>query len=220
MELLAPAGDMEAFRAALDAGANAIYLGLRTLNARRGATNFTAEDLPGLVRDAHAKVVRIYLTLNIDITQRELGQALRILQLASDCGVDAVLVRDPAVIGLRHLFPKLEFHFSTQTCMTSSADVQAAVELGATRVVLARELSLTEIQACSKVGNVETEVFVQGALCFLHLRPLPCSLPGPAAIPATAAPAPALAACPWSAGDQPLGTLLSMKDLTAIHRPR
>ena len=217
MELLAPAGDMEAFRAALDAGANAIYLGLRTLNARRGATNFTAEDLPGLVRDAHAKVVRIYLTLNIDITQRELGQALRILQLASDCGVDAVLVRDPAVIGLRHLFPKLEFHFSTQTCMTSSADVQAAVELGATRVVLARELSLTEIQACSKVGNVETEVFVQGALCFcISGRCLLSSWAGGHSGNRGTCTSPCRV--PWSAGDQPLGTLLSMKDLTAIHR--
>ena len=78
----------------------------------------------------------------------------------------AVLVRDPAVINLRPLFPKLQFHFSTQTCMTSSADVQAAAELGASRVVLARELSLAEIQVCSKVTEIETEVFVQGALCF------------------------------------------------------
>ena len=73
----------------------------KRLNARRGASNFTPEDLPRLVADAHARNVRIYLTLNIDITQRELGQAVRMLELASDAGVDAVLVRDPAVIGLR-----------------------------------------------------------------------------------------------------------------------
>lgn len=208
---------MEAFRAALGAGANAVYLGLRTLNARRGATNFTPEDLPVLVRDAHASNARIYLTLNIDITQRELGQAVRMLQLASDCGVDAVLVRDPAVIGLRQLFPKLEFHFSTQTCMTSSADVQAASELGATRVVLARELSLAEIQACSKVGDVQTEVFVQGALCFcISGRCLLSSWAGGHSGNRGTCTSPCRV--PWSAGQQPLGTPLSMKDLSAVHR--
>lgn len=217
LELLAPAGDMDAFRAALEAGANAVYLGLHTLNARRGAANFTAEDLPRLVEEARAKNARIFLTLNIDVTQRELGQAVRMLQLASDSGVDAVLVRDPAVIGLRRHFPKLEFHFSTQTCIANSADVLAAGELGANRVVLARELSLSEIQACSKAGHIETEVFVQGALCFcISGRCLLSSWAGGRSGNRGTCTSPCRV--PWSANDQPLGTPLSMKDLTAVHR--
>ncbi len=107
----------------------------------------------------------MYLTLNIDLAEREIGQAARILQLARQAKADAVLVRNPAVMLLRPLFPEIEFHFSTQTCMANSADVAAAGELGADRVVLARELTLKEIAAASGAG-VRTEVFAQGALCF------------------------------------------------------
>ena len=114
----------------------------------------------------HARGARAFLTLNVDVAERELGQAARSLELARQCGVDAVLIRDPALIALRPEFPEIEFHFSTQTCMASSADVAAARELGATRVVLARELTLAEITAAAAVPGIATEVFVQGALCF------------------------------------------------------
>lgn len=208
---------MDAFRAAIAAGADAVYLGLQTLNARRGARNFSAEELPAIVAEAHSKNIRVYLTLNIDLTQRELGQAVRMLKLASDAGVDAVLVRDPAVIHLRRFFPTLQFHFSTQTCIANSADVLAAGELGASRTVLARELSLAEIRACSSAGQVETEVFVQGALCFcISGRCMLSSWAGGHSGNRGTCTSPCRV--PWTADQQSLGTPLSMKDLTAVHR--
>lgn len=165
-ELLAPAGDREALDAALEAGANAVYFGLSSLNARRRAVNFRSGELADAVAAIHARGAKAYLTLNIDLAEREVGQAVRILELARQSHVDAVLVRDPAVIALRSEYPELEFHFSTQTCICNSEDVRAAGALGASRVVLARETSLREIAAASAVPGVQTEVFVQGALCF------------------------------------------------------
>jgi len=229
-ELLAPAGDRECLEAALDAGANAVYFGLTALNARRRATNFHSEEFAAVVEAVHARRARAYLALNIDLAERELGQAARMLELARQSGVDAVLVRDPALLALRPEYPEIEFHFSTQTCMANSADVAAAGKLGASRVVLAREMSLWEIRAAAAVPGVQTEVFVQGALCFsISGRCLlsswvggrsgnrgactsPCRVPwtgvadGPAAY-AGETPAP-----------QPLCTPLSMRDLTAIER--
>ncbi|MGA2059231.1 MAG: peptidase U32 family protein [Thermoguttaceae bacterium] len=166
LELLAPAGDWAALEAAMDAGADAVYLGLRTLNARRRAKNFSPHEFVKAVETVHARGAKAYLTLNIDLAQREIGQAARILELARQCRADAVLIRDPALLALRQEYPEIEFHMSTQTCMANSADVAAAAALGANRVVLAREMTLDEIAAASKVTGVKTEVFVQGALCF------------------------------------------------------
>ena len=154
MELLAPAGDPAALHAALEAGASAVYLGLRALHARRRARNFAPDELLPAVQAAHARGAKLYLTLNIDLTERDLGQMARSLELAQRCGVDAVLVRDPAWLLFRPHYPKLAWHLSTQTCMASSADVAAARDLGATRVVLARELTLAEIAAASAVAGV------------------------------------------------------------------
>jgi putative protease len=166
LEILAPAGGAEALRAALAAGADAVYLGLKRLNARRGAANFDPAELGAVVKEVHAAGAKIYLTLNIDLVQRELGLAMRSLQLAEEVGVDAVLIRDPALLAAREAFPALPFHFSTQAAVTSSAGVQAAAALGISRVVLARELSKEEIAAAATIPGVEIEVFVQGALCF------------------------------------------------------
>jgi putative protease len=166
MELLAPAGGPAALEAALAAGADAVYLGLPGLNARRGAENFAPASLPRAVGAARAAGARVYLTLNIDLGPRETGQAARQLALARDAGVAAVLVRDPALLRLREHFPDLAFHWSTQAAVASRDDVLAAKRLGADRVVLAREMSLPEIKAASAVPGVGTEVFVQGALCF------------------------------------------------------
>lgn len=165
-ELLAPAGAMPALQAALKAGADAVYLGLKALNARNGARNFTPDGLAEAVKAAHAVGAKVHLTLNTDLEQRELGMAARSLALACQCGVDAVLVRDPALLLMRRFFPGIQFHFSTQAAISSSAGVCAARRLGLSRVVLARELSLPEIQAAASVPGIETEVFVQGALCF------------------------------------------------------
>jgi len=166
LEILAPAGSRDALEAALQAGANAVYFGLKHLNARRGAANFSPEELPEVVQRVHDAGAKAHLTLNIDIHQRELGLAARTLALAAEVGVDAVLVRDPALLALRPHFPQLAFHFSTQAAVTTSAGMEAAKVLGLSRVVLARELSQTEIAAAAATPGIETEVFVQGALCF------------------------------------------------------
>ena len=165
MELLAPV-NANTLDAALDAGADAVYFGLRRLNARRGAMNFSPEELSAVVEKIHSRGAKAHLTLNIDLTQRELGLALRTLELARQCKVDAVILRDPALLPLSADFPELQFHVSTQAGVSSSAGVRMAKELGYHRVVLARELSREEISACAAVPEMELEVFVQGALCF------------------------------------------------------
>ncbi len=166
MELLAPAGGKPQLEAALEAGANAVYFGLKKLNARAGAQNFAPEELAEIVSEVHRRGAKAYLTLNIDLAERDLGLAARTLDLAESCGVDAVLVRDAALLLFRPFFPKLSFHFSTQAAVSSSAGVEAADSLGISRVVLARELNRDEIAACCGIGDVEIEVFVQGAMCF------------------------------------------------------
>ena len=166
LELLAPAGDRACFEAALEAGADAVYLGLTSLNARRHARNFSEGELARACEVAHGRGRRVHLALNIDLAQDELSRAARILELASRLKVDAILVRDPALLALKPHFPELCYHLSTQACVASSADVEAARELGASRVVLAREMTLAEIAQASRVEGVETEVFAQGALCF------------------------------------------------------
>lgn len=217
LELLAPAGDWESLEAALEAGAAAVYFGLTTLNARRGARNFRQEELAAAVSAVHARGAKAYLTLNIDLAQRELGQAARILELARQLGVDAVLARDPALLALHRAYPELALHFSTQTCMTNSADVVAARDLGAARVVLARELALDEIAAASRVPGVETEVFVQGALCFcISGRCLLSSWVGGRSGNRGMCASPCRV--PWASGAQPADTPFSMRDLAAVHR--
>jgi putative protease len=166
LEILAPAGGRPAMEAAVAAGADAVYFGLQKLNARQGAENFSAEALPDTVAYLHSRQVKAYLTLNIALAQRELGLAARTLMLAQQSGVDAVLVCDPALLEMHPFFPGLTFHFSTQAGISSSAGMRAARELGLSRVVLARELSAAEVRAAAAVPGIETEVFVQGALCF------------------------------------------------------
>lgn len=216
-ELLAPAGDRAALEAALEAGASAVYFGLTTLNARRRAPNFSQPEFVEAVRAAHARGARAYVTLNTDLAERELGQAARILELARQAGADAVLVRDPALLALKPHYPELEFHFSTQTCMANGADVAGAAKLGAARVVLARELTLEEIAAASAVPGVQTEVFVQGALCFsVSGRCLLSSWMGGRSGNRGACTSPCR--LPWKVAGQPRGTPLSMHDLAAPHR--
>jgi len=217
LEILAPAGEWAALDAALDAGADAVYLGLTVLNARRRARNFRQEELARAVEAAHGRGARVYLTLNIDLTDRELGQAARILELARRTGVDAVLIRDPALLALRRQYPELEFHFSTQTCMANSADVAAAGHLGALRVVLAREMTLAEIAAASAVPGVQTEVFAQGALCFcVSGRCLLASWIGGHSGNRGTCTSPCRV--PWTMHGEPVGTPLSMRDLSTVHR--
>ncbi len=216
-ELLAPAGDQAALDAAILAGADAVYLGMTDLNARQKATNFRPETLAGVVQQAHQQGVRVYLTLNTDIAESQLPQAARLLDLAHQARIDGVLIRDPALLALRPLYPQIEFHFSTQTCIANSADVAAAGDLGADRVVLARELTLDEIAAASRVPNVRTEVFVQGALCFcVSGRCLLSSWVGGRSGNRGACTSPCRV--PWTVDQQAVGTPLSMRDLSTAHR--
>jgi putative protease len=217
LELLAPAGDPEALDAALEAGADAVYFGLTTLNARRRARNLRPDALPAAVARIHARRARAYLTLNTDIAERELGQAARLLELARQSGVDAVLVRDPALLLLRPLFPQLEFHLSTQAGAANRVDIAAARDLGLNRVVLARELTLDEVRVASAVPGIQTEVFVQGALCYcVSGRCLLSSWGGGRSGNRGLCTSPCRV--PWRVGDSAPGQLLSMRDLSAMNR--
>jgi collagenase-like PrtC family protease len=215
MELLAPAGDWDCLEAAVRAGADAVYFGFSHLNARRRAKNFTESEVSQAVQFLHQHGRRAYLTLNIDLATRELGLALQMLRMAAEAGFDAVLVRDPALLAVRPAFPTLEFHFSTQTCMANSADVAAAQQLGARRVVLAREMSLEEIAAASQVPGIQTEVFAQGALCFsVSGRCLMSSWVGGRSGNRGLCASPCRA--PWTVNAQPAGHPLSMHDLCTL----
>lgn len=164
-ELLAPAGNMDSLKAALESGADAVYFGLQSLNARQGAENFELETLNQTVEYIQNHNARAFLTLNIDLTTRDVGKAARILTIAEKAGVNAVLFTDPAILLLKPHFPEIEFHFSTQASITTSEGVKAAKDLGISRVVVAREMSSEEIKAACKIDGVEIEVFTQGALC-------------------------------------------------------
>ncbi|HTV22700.1 MAG TPA: DUF3656 domain-containing protein [Polyangiaceae bacterium] len=170
-ELLSPAGDWECARAAVANGADAIYFGLATFNARMRAGNFTEDDLPGLMGFLHEHGRRGYLTLNVLVFQDELTEAERLLRLAADAGVDALLVQDLGLVRLaRAVAPGLAVHASTQMTITSPEGVHFARALGIERVVLARELSLREI-ARFRADDPEMlplETFVHGALCVAY----------------------------------------------------
>ncbi len=215
IEILAPAGNIASLKAALKAGADAVYLGLTSLNARRGATNFEPEKLAEVVTLSHENNTAVYLTLNIDLTDREVGQAFRIVELASQAGVDAILVRDPALLFLPQFYPNVEFHFSTQAACCNDADIKMAKKLGIKRVVLARENSLEEIKQINSVNDVETEVFVQGALCFsISGRCMLSSWGGGRSGNRGTCTSPCRV--PWGAGKQVgTGTPFSMHDLSA-----
>ncbi|MBR4473353.1 MAG: U32 family peptidase [Oscillospiraceae bacterium] len=169
MELLAPAGSPEAVIAAVQNGADAVYLGFGDFNARRSAHNFTPEEFEKAVRYCHLRNCRVYVTLNTLVNDREMTAALGAARLASEKGADAVLVQDLGMAqAIRSAFPDLPLHASTQMSIHNLAGAAAAREMGMSRVVLARELNLEEIRCISRHVGVETEVFVHGALCFCH----------------------------------------------------
>ena len=166
-ELLAPAGSCECFHAAIDSGADAVYLGLADFNARLRAKNFTIRDLSVLVPFARSRNVKVYVTLNTLIKQNEIAHALDVLYQLDQLSVDAVIIAD---IGLMRLsannFPNLRIHGSTQAAAHNSYGVEFLKSLGVKRAVLARELSLGEIEETTKASPIETEVFIHGALCY------------------------------------------------------
>ena len=169
MELLAPAGSMEALRAAVCNGADAVYLGADTFNARMNARNFSAADLQEAVVYCHVRGVKVHLTLNTLVLDREMPRAAELIRLAASCGVDAFIVQDLGMVSLcRQLAPDMPIHASTQMSIHSLEGVMEAAALGCSRVVLARELPAEEIAHICKKSPVEIEVFVHGALCMCY----------------------------------------------------
>ncbi len=166
-ELLAPAGDWECLRAAVANGADAVFFGLPRFNARIRAHNFTEVELPEVVKFCHQHGVKAYVTFNTLVFTNELSDAEDYLRLLSRAGVDAVLVQDIGLARLaRALVPDLPVHASTQMTLTSPEGVEFARELGVSRIVLARELSLRELEKFDPTMPIE--VFVHGALCVAY----------------------------------------------------
>ena len=169
-ELLAPAGNWDCARAAVANGADAIYVGLNPgFNARARAANFETHDLPDLIAFLHRHGVRGYVTLNTLVFSNELEEVESLVRSVATAGVDAVLVQDLGLVRLiRAICPDLPIHASTQMTMTSAECIAIAQELGVERVVLARELSVSEIAAIHAATTMPLEVFVHGALCVAY----------------------------------------------------
>ena len=169
-ELLAPAGDWECVRAAIENGADAVYFGLDVgFNARARAANFPLEDLPRLMQTLHLRGLKGYATLNVLVFSDELAEFARVIEAVAAAGVDAVLVQDVGAARLiKQICPALPLHASTQMTLTSAETIALAEALGMERVVVARELSIDEILSIRKQTSMPLEVFVHGALCVAY----------------------------------------------------
>ena len=169
-ELLAPAGGPEPFAAALAAGADAIYCGMGSFNARRKATNFTDEAFEQACRAAHLAGSRVYVTVNIVIKQSEMGDALQLIHRCSTLGADAFIIQDWGLFfEAKRTMPGIETHISTQANIHDDRGTIWCREQGADRVTLSRELSIDEIAAIHDAApDVDLEVFSHGAICFCY----------------------------------------------------
>ncbi len=169
LELLAPAGSPESVIAAVQSGADAVYMGFGDFNARRGAANFSQEEFTKAVRYCRIRGCKVYVTLNTLVGDRELADAAGMARLASDLGADGIIIQDLGLIQvIREAVPDIPLHASTQMSVHNLAGVEACAQMGLTRAVLARELSFEQIAFIAKHAPIETEVFVHGALCFCH----------------------------------------------------
>jgi putative protease len=171
VELLAPAGGLEAAYAAFHFGADAIYLGLKKFSARAEAENFTLDELDEITAYAHSlpKPRRVFVTINTLIRQDELPELVEAIAHLAEIGVDALIIQDLGVYHLvRSFFPGLELHASTQLAVHNRAGAEVLRQLGFARVVLARELTFEEVRDITAAGGVETEVFIHGALCYSY----------------------------------------------------
>ncbi|MDR1252446.1 MAG: U32 family peptidase [Treponema sp.] len=166
IELLAPAGSPEALDAAIGEGADAVYLGLKNFNARMRSANFTYSQFEGALRAFRRMGKKLYVTVNTVFEQREADRMYQFLKYLAAAGPDALIVQDFGVIAMsRSEFPALKLHASTQMNIASSPGANVLSKHGVSRVVLARELSLTELRSLRNETNLELEVFVHGALC-------------------------------------------------------
>jgi len=169
MELLAPGGDIDAIKAAIAAGANAVYCGLDKFNARNRATNISIDDLNAILRLAHENGCRVFLTLNIIIVESEIAALVSLLNKVINTSIDGIIVQDLGILYLlSRYFKRLPVHASTQLTTHNGGQVMFLRELAVSRVNLARELSIAEIKALAYVAhenNIAVEVFVHGSLC-------------------------------------------------------
>ena len=169
IELLAPAGSMDALRAAVQNGANAVYLGCGTFNARQSAKNFTPQTLKDAVKYCHIRGVDVHLTLNTLVSDKEIPQVSDLIRHAASCCVDAFIVQDLGVVQLcRQIAPHIAIHGSTQMTVHSLSGVQMCAAMGIKRVVLSRELSREEIRYICSHSPIEIEIFAHGALCMCY----------------------------------------------------
>lgn len=169
IELLAPAGTYDAFLAAVENGADAIYLGGKLFNARANACNFDLKELEEMVKFAHLRNVKIYITLNTLLDNKELAEALNFAYDLYNINIDAVIVQDLGLAKILHEYiPNLELHASTQMTVYNLQGVKELQKMGFKRVVLARELSFEEIKNICDNTSIEIEIFVHGALCISY----------------------------------------------------
>ena len=169
LELLSPAGSMEALIAAVQNGANAVYLGCGSFNARQSAKNFTIPALKEAVKYCHVRGVAVHLTLNTLVGDKETKDLCELIRQAAICGVDAFIVQDLNVVGLcKQMAPHIAIHASTQMSIHSLPGVLLCAAAGCSRVVLSRELSREQIQHIVQNSPIEIEVFAHGALCMCH----------------------------------------------------
>jgi len=169
LELLAPAGSMDALRAAVQNGANAVYLGCGSFNARQSAKNFTPQSLVEAIKYCHIRGVQVHLTLNTLVSDREMKEVAEMIRHAAQNNIDAFIVQDLGVVQLcRQIAPHIPIHGSTQMTVHSLSGVQLCAAMGIKRAVLSRELSREEIRYICANSPIEIEVFGHGALCMCY----------------------------------------------------
>lgn len=214
-EVLSPAGDRESFYRAISSGADAIYMGAPKFNARMKASNFSLEEMGEAIRFAHLKGVRIYVTLNTLVSTGEMKDVVSIVGEMQNIGVDAFIVQDLGIVStLKAVYPNIVLHGSTQMGVHNVRGARVAKDLGLSRVVLSREVTLDDIRAIKESVDIELEVFVQGALCVCfsgncYLSSIKCSASG------NRGECKQLCRLPYSAkfkGGEKSGYLLSPKD--------
>jgi putative protease len=165
---MSPAGHWPQLHAAIEAGADSVYFGIKNFSAR-AKVGFSLDELPLAIRTLHQRGVKGFITFNTLIFENELAEAAETIAAIADSGADAIIVQDPAILKLaRQIAPHLELHASTQMSISDAAGVEFARGLGAARVTLARELSLAEIAAIRRATDCDLEIFVHGALCVAY----------------------------------------------------
>ena len=165
-EILAPCGGVESLAAALNAGADAVYVGMKKFSARKNAENFSDEELSWAIRECHKRGVKLYVTLNTLIYDDEIEEFSECVETAAECGANGLIIQDLGAMYIAEkICPELPRHASTQMSLNSISGVKAAEQLGFARAVIGRELSEREIRDISENTDIELEIFVHGALC-------------------------------------------------------